>query len=835
MIHLFGRLLLLPALFLGLPLLAQPPAGMPPSAGRPPAVGKVYGRVLDAATRKPAEFATVAVRLQRNDSLLGGTIVRTNGDFSVENLPLAPIVVEVSFIGYAASTHQVALGPGTREVDMGNLMLEPDAQVLKEVEVTGRASQVVMKADRRVFNVDRDLSTRGGTGVDVMKNVPGVNVDGEGNVELRGGSPQILIDGRPSTITLDQLPSEEIERVEVITNPSVAFDASSTGGIINVVLKKNTKPGYFGQLQAGIGTNDRYQASGSLNVKEGRLGVNLNYNYNTSGNVTNGYTERTDLLNGQVDRRYRQDGENSSFHTMHGGRLGLDYELSNRNTISLVQSVRAMKRGGNEEQVFRTVTAGSEPVSNGRQYNTNDNQNMSLSTQLMFRRKTPKEGREWTADVNYNRWERDSYSGFNTETFSPGGGHLAFSPRVQDNEGGAFTQTFRAQFDVVDPLSERTKLEWGAMGYHTDDHTWLNVFLSTPELGQMVVDTNQTNDYWITDDVYAAYVNVNHRLNARWTMQGGVRFEGSWFEADLKGKDRTIGYKYPDGTEDLGKALFPAVYFARRWENSQRELQINFSRKIRRPRFWQIMPFVQFADSRNIRIGNPALAPEMNNMAEINHLLPIQGGNGSWLTALYGRYVENVFSAVATPLESDPDVLVNTWVNGRSSFEYGWENILRVKLAPKLVTTLSTGLEYRDMQVGRGTGLANSGFNGNGKLLVSYEWGRQWSAQVNGEYRSPMIIPQGRRLSSYGVDASVSKEFNKRWSAVLSARDIFFTRRWGNTYETAMFLQESSSQHEMRNVRFTLTWKFGEYDASMFRRRAPRSEPSMRGAEGGED
>ncbi|MBK7944017.1 MAG: TonB-dependent receptor plug domain-containing protein [Flavobacteriales bacterium] len=148
-----------------------------------------------------------------------------------------------------------------------------------------------MQVDRRVFNVEKDLSTQGGTGVDVMKNVPGLSVDLDGNVEMRGARPQILVDGRPSAMTLEQIPAEDIERVEVITNPSVAFDANATGGIINVVLKKNTKPGYSGQVQAGIGTNRRYQAGANINMKEGRWGFSLSYNYNTSANVTDGNTD----------------------------------------------------------------------------------------------------------------------------------------------------------------------------------------------------------------------------------------------------------------------------------------------------------------------------------------------------------------------------------------------------------------------------------------------------------------------------------------------------------------------------------------------------------------
>lgn len=805
--------------------------------GNPPAIGKVYGRVLDATTRKPAEFATVAVYGVRNDSLLGGTIVRTNGDFEVAKLPLGAVRVEISFIGYKALREEVTLGRDRMEVDMGNLLLEPDAEMLQEVEITGRSSQVVMKVDRRVFNVERDLTTRGGNGVDVMKNIPGLSVDVEGNVQLRGSSPQILIDGRPTSITLDQIPSEEIERVEVITNPSVVFDASTTGGIINVILKKNTKPGYFGQVQGGVGTNDRYQASGNLNIREGKVGFNLSYNLNTSTDLTDGRTTRTDLVNGSPTALFRQDGRNENTSLMHGGRVGMDWNISNRNSLSVSQNVRFRESDGTERQDFRTTTPGGEPISSGDQLNTSRMQNMSANTQVMFRRKTLKEGKEWTADLNYNHWQRDSRSAFTTSTLGNTGMPMAFSPRTQENIGGAFLNGIRLQFDVTDPINARTKLEWGAMGSYTDDNTWLFVYQNSPLIGQNILDTNQTNDYFITDMVNAAYVNVSRQLNDRWAFQGGLRFEQTFFEAELGETGETIGYRYPDGGKDLAKAIFPAAYLVRRWADSSRELQLNFSRKIQRPRFWQIMPFIMFADSRNIRIGNPAVAPEMTNMAELNHLLPLQKGKGSWLSSLYGRYIEDVISQVAFPLETDPDILVNTFVNGRGAFEYGWENTLRLEPIKGLVTTLSGTLEYVNVELaGLQGAIVNNGLNWDAKLLVSYELPKGWMLQANGDYRSPRIIPQGTRISNYGMDLSLAKDLNKQWNVVLNVNDVFFTRRWGQAYDTPTFIQEDFRRREMRFARLTVTWRFGERDASLFRRRGPqRQEPSLRGGGGQEE
>ena len=804
--------------------------------GGAPSIGKVYGKVLDASTKKPAEFATIAIYQVMNDSLVGGTIVRTNGDFAVEQLPLGKLRVMISFIGYIPVQMEVVLTRERMEQDLGNLMLQPDQKLLKEVEIVGERSTMVMQVDRRVFNVDKDMSTQGGTGVDVMKNVPGLSVDVDGNVQMRGSNPQVLVDGRPTSMSLDQIPAEEIERVEVITNPSVAFDASSTGGIINVVLKKNTKPGYSGQVQAGAGTNDRYQAGVNLNAKEGRWGFNLSYNFNTGNNLTDGQTLRTDLNNGEPIGTFEQETQSNSGRLMHGGRFGLDYQLNNRSSLNFSQSFRVRSMDGDDEQSFVSENAGGEITNYGAQLNSSITDNSSYTTQLAFRRKAPKEGKEWSADVTYNRWNRDSRSDFDQYTYGTDGGALGDSPRLQDNIGGSTQDQVSFQADVINPINDRNKLEWGVKGSYKLDNTFLDVYVTSPGVGTSVLDTSLTNNYDITDIINAGYINWSHKLNTHWSAQAGLRFEQTWFETKLVGTDRSFSYKYPDGTENLPKALFPAIYLSRKWDGTLRELQVNFSRKIERPRFWQIMPFIMFADSRNVRIGNPVLAPEFSNIAEVNHLLPFMKGKGTWLTSLYGRYTEDVITSYATPLPSDPEILLTTFVNGSNSTNAGWENVLKVEPVERLQFTLSGTLQYTNIALASEQGGArNEGTNWDAKLLVNYRFGNKgsWNAQVNGEYEAPRIQPQGRSLEQYGVDVSLGREFNRHWSAVVSVNDVFFTRRWGNIVDTPFLYQENYRRREMRFVRFTLTWKFGEQNASLFRRRTNQQRPEP-GNGGGE-
>ncbi|MBK7751948.1 MAG: outer membrane beta-barrel protein [Flavobacteriales bacterium] len=801
------------------PMLAQRPGGGP-------AIGKVYGKVLDAGTRKPAEFATVTLFAQGKDSVITGTMVRPNGDFVLEQLPLGRYRLHVTFLGYKELERPIALTREMVEMDLGNMLLETDADVLQQVEVVKHRSTNVLQVDRRVFHVDKDLSTRGGTGVDVMKNVPGLSVDLEGNVQMRGASPQILVDGRPSSLSLEQIPAEEIERVEVITNPSVIFDANTTGGIINVVLKKNTKPGYNGQIQAGVGTNDRYQAGLNFNVKDGRWGINVSYNFNTGNNVTDGTTARTDLSQGITTGFFDQATASEAGRLMHGGRVGVDRQVSNRSSLSLSQGFRIHDMKGDDEQQYTSRDAEGNTLSQGTQHNISKSHTQSLTSQLMFRHKAPKEGKEWSTDLTYNRWDRESRSTFDTRSSIADGTPDPATPRIQDNTGGSYFDQITWQLDFVDPVSPRTKWEYGLKSNLRLDRAWLDVFVTAPALGESVQDSALTNDYMITDLTNAVYVNWSRKLTERWSLQAGLRFEQTMFITEILNKDQEFAYRYPDGTDNLLKALFPAIYLVRRWEDGQREVQINFSRKISRPRFWQVMPVIMFSDSRNVRIGNPALAPELSNLAEVNHLLPFLNGKATWLTSAFGRYTEGAITSYSTPLASDTSVLLSTFVNGSYSVTGGWENVIKVEPVSGLQATLSGTVQYTDVALNTANGGdRNAGTNWNAKLLINYRLPKDWGIQVNGEYESAMIQAQGRSIPQYGVDLSLSKDFTKRIGAVLSVNDVFFTRKWGNIVETDRLSQESYRRREMRFVRFTLTWKFGEQNASLFRRKQPGREP----------
>ncbi|MBL8003193.1 MAG: outer membrane beta-barrel protein [Flavobacteriales bacterium] len=824
-------LLALCALFLFVPLYAQRPNGAG-GQGRP-AIARVYGKVLDAGTRKPVEFAPVQLLRAGSDSVLSGALTEENGDFQLDKLPFGPFKLRVSFMGYKRLELDVRITPDKVEQDLGNLLLEPDAAVLKDAEVFGEKSQAVLLVDRRVYNVEKDLSVKGGTGTDVMKNVPGLSVDADGNVTMRNSAPQVMVDGRPTVLSLDQIPADEIERVEVITNPGVAFDAGSGGGILNVVLKKSTRPGYSGQLQAGAGTNNRYQTNGNLNVKEGRWTFQLSGNYNFSGNNTTSLTKRDQLSNGVVVGTFDQEGNSGSDRDNYGGRFGVDWKASNRSTLSVSQSVRGRAYLNNDKLSYTETGADGAITSTGLQVNDQDNSGNELTSQVSFRHRTPKEGREWSTDLTYNRSRRSSYSTFTTNSNDPDGLPALGSPRVQENTGSTDADQFTWQFDMQDPRGENDKFEYGLRSNLRLDRSILDVVVGT-DTSAAERDPTLSNDYDITDMVNAAYFNWIHRINETWGFQAGLRFEHSRFVSDIVDKDISFSYEYPDNGEDLARAIFPALYVSRKWKDSTRELQFNVSRKLNRPNFFQLMPVIMFSDSRNLRVGNPSLAPEFITLAEVNHLLPLGKGRSNWLSSLYMRNTDNVITSYVYPLPDDPEILVSSFINGDDSWTYGWENTVRLEPAKAVQVTLGATLQY--IEIFTGQGLANnSGWQVNGKVNATGRLPKDWSVQLNGEYEGKRPTPQGYAIGNWGIDLSGTKEFNKHWSATLMVNDVFFTRKWGTVLDTPTLYQESERRREMRFVRLTLTWKFGEQDSSFFRRRnqQQRRDPGA-GGEGGE-
>jgi Outer membrane protein beta-barrel family/TonB-dependent Receptor Plug Domain len=779
---------------------------------------RVFGKVLSAGDRGPAEFAAVALLSAEKDSVVCGSLAGRNGDFVLDRVPPGNYLLRCNAMGYTTLQRTVEVYSGTLDQDLGDLLLEPVALQLKEAEVVGERSSLGLHVDRRTYHVEKDLSVQGGTAVDVMKNLPGVSVDAEGNVTLRNTQPMIFVDGRPTALTLDQLPSSEIERVEVITNPGAAFDASSSGGVINVVLRKTTKPGWSGTLQGGGGSYGRRQAMVQLSAHEGRVGLGISGNLNDHTSPNDGSTERTDLSDGGVISRFSQSNVNTFAHLRTNARLHGDVQLTNRSAFNASFGLSGGDIHSDDRQDYRFSGPGGELLEKGDRTALAESEFNGSNGQVLFRHTGPKEGREWSADLTYGMQSRKGESSFTTRDLSPSGMLLPGQPQVQENRTRNTNELWSFQFDRIGADRKGHRVEFGAKTSRRTIRSRLDAAL-VDSMGRLLPDDVLSNDLVIMDDIQAVYASTTRPLGANWEVEAGLRVERTAFTVDALHRGERASTLYPNGTKNLANALFPSFFMSRSL-SSNNKVRVGLSRKIDRPTFFQSIPFIFNTDRTTLRVGNPALAPQLSELAELtlDHTL----SSGSFFSSLFTKHTGNVITSVVEPWANDPEVLLQTYVNGEDAWTYGWDNTVRYVPRKGTEITLSVLLQY--LSVATQT-LRNDGLAMNVKLMVLQRLPKDFALQLNGERESAQPMVQGRTIPVQGVDLTATKDLTKKLGVVVKVNDVFNTRYWGSELATSSFEQEFRRRRDVRYISATLTWRIGEQNGSLLRRK-PSRQPS---------
>lgn len=465
--------------------MAQMPGGMPGKMNGNGGgnMGHVYGKLTDA-DGKPVSGASVMLMRKRMDSaskkmkqvLLKGMITKANGDFSFDELPvMGAMLLKISSSGFKAIDQEVSFMPKMEpgapkpaagampsfDKDLGNIKLTTDSKQLQDVTITSTTPPVRLSADKKIFNVEKNIMSAGGTGLDVMRNVPSVNVDIDGNVTLRNSAPQLLIDGRPTTLTLDQIPADAIESVEVITNPSAKYDASGGGaGILNIVLKKNKKTGYNGNVRAGVDKRGAINGGGDFSFRQNKFNFNAALMVNQNKGRTTGTTDRVNLLD-TPQTTVNQSNFNKTTGGFLFGKVGFDYFVTNRTTLSLT-GIRVHGEFNPNEVIDITtdslynsgkISANSDRVTSGhREFN---GQGLVFGLKHIF----PKEGEEITVDANMFGGKNNNNSLYTTNYFNNSG--VVTNTELQKAVGSGNDKNFVIQSDYVKPFTKLTKLETG--------------------------------------------------------------------------------------------------------------------------------------------------------------------------------------------------------------------------------------------------------------------------------------------------------------------------------------------------------------------------------------
>lgn len=785
---------------------------------RGPSIGRVYGKVLEADTKQSVPYASVVVvrSFGKKDTIIGGALTSDNGEFSIADLPLSNLKVRITYVGFKDFERIITLSqPDNIEMDLGNIKLQPDAKVLDAVEVKTQKTGVQLGLDKKVFNVDKNITATGGTAEDVLKNVPSVSVTDDGAAQLRNKSTTVYVDGRPTVLNLNQISSEQIEQVEVITNPSAKYEASTTGGIINIVMKKNKKPGYNGSVSLGAGLPKRLNAMGNLNIKEGRFNWQAMGMYMLGANDVDGYSNRTSLSNGLVLNQFNQTSVNTNSNVHAMGRFGTDYTINNRNTFSIFGNAMHGQFDNTEAQEFKQTLASKALDYYGTRNLTSDNAFNNYGLQMLWRKTFPKRGQELGADLTSNWRDIKNGGDWITKNYDKDGVSYPSNPSRQVNAGTTKGNQLTFQLDYTNPVNDSTKWEMGVRSYFNgNDQAFYADSVSTDGSKKRI--TAQSTDLTINENVNAAYITYTGKSHGI-GYQMGLRYEQSVFNATSRlGNEGTFGYDY---TKDLLRSVFPSLYLSKK-VSANSELQLNLSRKIQRPDFRQIMPFIRQADSKSYSVGNPTLKPEFISIAEMNynHLWK----NNNWLVSLFYRHEDDPFESYA---ELDAAGLIkNSFKNAKSNDEYGIDNTFKFGFSKNIELTLSNNAFYRTLRTDTSE---LSGIVWNGKTSLNWKLPKEFSTQISGNFESKEITLQGRRNATGFMDWAVKKDFGRKASLTFSVNDVFNSRKRVSYTETPYFIQEQLRRREVRNFRLNFQYRFGKMDASLFNKKKPSRQQNQ--------
>jgi hypothetical protein len=787
------------------------------NGGGPPAIGRIYGKIQDAVSGESVGYASVvAVRVRpKGDTILNGALTEENGDFNLTGLPVGPpITLRISYLGFEDFSKTIRLSfPDNIEMDAGNFKIKPVDVNLDQVEITAEKSQVQMHLDKRVFRVDKNIVTTGGTAEDVMRNVPSVTVNADGGVQLRNSSPIIYVDGRPTVFSLNQIPADQIESVEVITNPSSRFEAAASGGILNIVLKKNRKPGFNGFLGLGIGTQDRYNGSLNLNLKTRKFNWTAFGNFNRTNNPTEGFSRRRVIPGDDNSLVFSQNTNTTFGNRFDMGRVGLEYTIDNRNSLSLNGTINAGAFNIASDQVFSSKLDTS--VASGTRIIRPKNDFVRNNAQILWKRTYPRKGKEMTFDITYGFGNGSNAGTWVTTGQTASGRTSPNFPELVLLDGANIGSQITAQFDRTEPINDSSKFEYGARIFW-DGRKQQYFFNESFGGGAYLLNNSLSIDANVNEAVNAAYVNYSSRIYGI-GYQAGLRFETS----ELIGRSNLdqgvdFGYVYP-GSEinNFWKSFFPSLYLTKSLKPGN-DIQFNISRKINRPNYMQIMPVVQNNDRQNVRIGNPGLAPEFINLMEINYNRIFSSHN--WLIGLYGRQEENPIVNVGRPSVGNPDLIILRPENGVSSFRYGLDNTLRLQFGKSLDITTNVNvfnILIKTLQE------SNEGWAVNSRVTTNYKFPGKWknlSLQFSPGYESNRIIPQGVRLGYFDMDAALKYSFMGFASLTFQAVDITNVRRDQSIINLGSFEQETMRRRDLRHFKINLQVPFGKFDSSIMRR-----------------
>lgn len=798
----------------------------------------VSGIVLDSETSEPLEYATVSLVNKRNSELLFGGITSADGNFSIEVNP-GMYVLKIEYISFTSYTNENFLV--RQNTDLGTISLDLDVSLLDEVEVRAERTQVEVRLDKKIYNVGQDITVKGGNVSDVLANIPSIDVDFDGNISLRGNdNVRILINGKPSGLVglsgpqgLRSIPSESIEKVEVVTSPSARYSAEGTAGILNIILKKQDLLGFNGSITLNAGDPKNNSGSGTFNLRNDKINIFNTTTYKDSDNNGKffGKTEYfSNNLNIENSNKSTQNEKNIFFN------LGLEYFFDDKTSLTISGFYRKGDENSFSENIVNDITNGSILSSNERIAKDLENEE-SFEYAIDFYKDFDKDGHTLTAKVSYE--EDDENSVDNIEDYST-------LPFVSDSDFEKttnidFQNRFLAQFDYVYPIDENTEFELGYRGSFLERETDYDVaFLqkiqcvTTPCDFNFQSDPGLSNIFNYTESINSLYSQLGKKINSL-SILLGLRYENSKQEINQKTTRQFEIKKYSD--------LFPTLNLAYELSNLE-SITFGYSKRIRRPRGWDINPFPRRNSITSYRRGNPYLDPTFSSAYEIDYLKRFSkvtintsvfyrqsDGNVERIQQETGEIVDLIVeSGSNNPVLQVPvleffpiNLSTNKRIGSEVSITYTPSRAVRINGSFTLNSTKIRG-SYENQNFDSDDTNWSARFNGFIRLPKEY------SLQFFGFLRGPSEDAFSKRKAFGFTTAAIQKNIlDNKANISLRYSDLFNTGKWRSTTTRETFRSETEGQWREPSLILTLTYRINEDQNNRKRRRAQRDQQEFNG------
>ncbi len=768
----------------------------------------IKGLVFDTDAGVPLEFATITLFSKQDSSVVTGGITDAQGKFEITTQP-GRLFVKVEFISYETLViEEIPFEKGKTVIDLGVLEIGADTQMLDEVTIQAEKSTMQMALDKKIFNVGKDLANQGGSAAQILDNVPSVTVDVEGEVSLRGGSPRILVDGKPSALVRDanglrSIPANLIERIEVITNPSARYEAEGMTGIINIVLKKNRNNGINGSFDLNIGYPDNYGAAINMNYRREKLNLftNIGIQYRKSPGFGSNYQEllRNDTLFISDQNRDRERGGLSN-----NFRVGADFYLTPKDIITTSLQYRISDDNNFTEIQYQDYLFNNDVVNRYAITERTDDEEedeSNLEYALSYQKLFDKKGHELNLDVRYQDNVETESSNYEEIFFDGNRVPLDTENLRQRSNNEEGDERLLVKLDYVYPFAKEGKFEAGYLGsMRKITNSYLVEELKDDEWESL---PGLTNDFSYNEAIHGLYASFGNKIN-KFSFQFGLRAEYSDIETELLQTNELNARDYAN--------LFPSAFLTYDLP-SNNAVQLSYSRRIRRPRFWDLNPFFTFSDARNFFSGNPNLDPEFTDAYEMGHIK--YWDKGSIGSSVYYRHTEGVIQRIFAVDQATGNTIrrpenLATENSYGLEFNYSYDPVdwWRINGDFNFFRAITSG-EIVDAE-GVKQSLEADTYTWFTRLTSRTTW-KDTDFQVRLNYRAPRENTQGKTKSVTSIDIGISKDILKNKGTItLSIQDLLNNRRYRSTQELDNFYAESDFQWRARQATLSFNYRLNQ-------------------------